>query len=148
MNLKKVLTPTTVSVDLPGTTKEEVIAALIDLAMESGKIKDRAAALQSVLERERKMTTGMEHGIAIPHGKTDSVDDLVVAVGITPETIDFQAMDNKPCRVFILTLSPTGRKGPHIQFLAEITRILKEEDRRRQLLSAQTPEDVVKTILA
>jgi PTS system nitrogen regulatory IIA component len=148
MNLKKVLTPTTVSVELPGTSKEEVIEALVDLAGKSGKIKDRAAALESVLERERKMTTGMEHGIAIPHGKTDSVDDLVVAVGISPEPIDFQAMDNKPCRVFIMTLSPTTRKGPHIQFLAEITRILKEEERRQQLLAAQTPEDVVRTLLA
>lgn len=146
MNLKKVLTPTTVSVELPGSDKREIIESMIDLAMQSGRVKDREQALQSVLERERKMTTGMEHGIAIPHGKTDAVDDLVVAVGISTEPIDFAAMDNQPCRIFIMTLSPVNRKGPHIQFLAEITRILKEEARRERLLSATSSREVVDII--
>jgi PTS system nitrogen regulatory IIA component len=147
MNLKKVLTPETVSVELPGSDKLGVIEALVDLAMNSGKIKNREQALESVVERERKMTTGMEHGIAIPHGKTDAVDDLVVAVGITPEPIDFEAMDKQPCRIFIMTLSPVARKGPHIQFLAEITRILKEESRREELLAATTPQEVIRVIV-
>ncbi len=146
MNLKKVLTPTTVSVELPGSDKREIIESMIDLAMQSGRVKDREQALQSVLERERKMTTGMEHGIAIPHGKTDAVDDLVVAVGISTEPIDFAAMDSQPCRIFIMTLSPINRKGPHIQFLAEITRILKEEARRERLLSATSSREVVDII--
>jgi mannitol/fructose-specific phosphotransferase system IIA component (Ntr-type) len=146
MNLKKVLTPTTVSVELPGSDKRGIIESMIDLAMQSGRVKDREQALQSVLERERKMTTGMEHGIAIPHGKTDAVDDLVVAVGISTEPIDFAAMDNQPCRIFIMTLSPVNRKGPHIQFLAEITRILKEEARREKLLSATSAREVVDII--
>ncbi|NBC28704.1 MAG: PTS transporter subunit EIIA [Spirochaetes bacterium] len=147
MNLKKVLSPATVTVNLPGSEKLEVIEALVDLAMNSGKIKDREQALESVVERERKMTTGMEHGIAIPHGKTDAVDDLVVAVGVTPEPIDFEAMDKQPCRIFIMTLSPVARKGPHIQFLAEITRILKEEERRKELLAATSPREVINVIV-
>jgi PTS system nitrogen regulatory IIA component len=147
MNLKKVLTPATISVELPGSEKLEVIEALVDLAMNSGKIKDREQALESVVERERKMTTGMEHGIAIPHGKTDAVDELVVAVGITPEPVEFEAMDKKPCRIFIMTLSPVARKGPHIQFLAEVTRILKEESRREELLAATTPQEVIRVIV-
>ncbi|MFP4484329.1 MAG: PTS sugar transporter subunit IIA [Spirochaetota bacterium] len=146
MNLKKVLTPATVSVELSGSNKREIIESLIDLAMHSGRVKDREQALQSVLERERKMTTGMEHGIAIPHGKTNAVDDLVVAVGISTEPVDFAAMDGQPCRIFIMTLSPVNRKGPHIQFLAEITRILKEESRREKLLSATSPQEAVNTI--
>lgn len=143
MNLKKVLSPSTVSTELSGSTKSEIIASLVDLAMNSGGIKDRDEALQSVLDRERKMTTGMEHGIAIPHGKTNAVEDLVVAVGISPEPVDFEAMDGRPCRIFIMTLSPLTRKGPHIQFLAEITRILKEESRRTAILQADSPKEVV-----
>jgi len=143
MNLKKVLSPTTVSTRLAGSTKTEIIESLVDLAMNSGRIQDRDEALQSVLDRERKMTTGMEHGIAIPHGKTNAVDDLVVAVGVSPEPVEFEAMDGKPCRIFIMTLSPLTRKGPHIQFLAEITRILKEESRRAAILEAGSPKEVV-----
>lgn len=143
MNLKKVLSPSTVSTELSGSTKSEIIASLVDLAMNSGGIKDRDEALQSVLDRERKMTTGMEHGIAIPHGKTNAVEDLVVAVGISPEPVEFEAMDGRPCRIFIMTLSPLTRKGPHIQFLAEITRILKEESRRTAILQADSPKEVV-----
>lgn len=143
MNLKKVLSPSTVSTELSGSTKSEIIASLVDLAMNSGGIQDREEALQSVLDRERKMTTGMEHGIAIPHGKTNAVEDLVVAVGISPEPVEFEAMDGRPCQIFIMTLSPLTRKGPHIQFLAEITRILKEESRRAAILQAGSPKEVV-----
>jgi mannitol/fructose-specific phosphotransferase system IIA component (Ntr-type) len=70
MNLKTVLTPDTVNLHLKGTTKEAIIDELLDILVKAGKVKDKQAALACVLDRERKMSTGMKHGIAIPHGKT------------------------------------------------------------------------------
>ena len=137
MNIRKALTLQTVTVSLPGSTKQEVIEALVDLACTGGKVKDRAAALESVLAREARMTTGLEHGVAIPHGKTDAVDELVAAVGITPEPVDFAALDGNPCRIFVMTLSSIHRTGPHIQFLSEISRLLKSADIRDRLLAAR-----------
>ncbi len=143
MNLKKVLTQDSVLLSLKADTKRGVIEELINFLADAGKISDRDAALKAVLDREAKMSTGMQHGIAIPHGKTDSVDELIVVIAFKPEGIDFAAMDEKPSTIFVLTLSPINRTGPHIQFLAEISKLLSQEKIRDVLLSAKTEEEVL-----
>jgi PTS system nitrogen regulatory IIA component len=143
LNLKKLLGPRNVSLQLAGATKREVIAEMVDLLASAGGIGDRQAALACVLAREDKMSTGMEHGIAIPHGKTDTVKSLVAGVGIHPGGVDFASLDGKPAHIFIMTVSPLARSGPHIQFLAEISRILGDPDVRRRLLAASGPGEVI-----
>ena len=92
------------------------------------------------------MSTGMQNGIAIPHGKSDTVNSLVAAVGLRPEGIDFDAIDDQPCSIFVLTVSPVNRTGPHIQFLAEISRLLNDASVREELLSADTEEEVLRIL--
>ena len=143
MNLKKVLTQDSVLLSLKADTKSGVIEEMITFLADAGKISDRDSALKAVLDREAKMSTGMQHGVAIPHGKTDSVDELIVAIALKPEGLNFEAMDEKPSTLFVMTLSPANRTGPHIQFLAEISKLLSQEKLRDALLSANTEEDVV-----
>ncbi len=132
-----------ICLDLPGSSKVEVIEALLDVAMRGGRIRDRQAALDSLLERERKMSTGMQCGIAIPHGKTACVDELVACIGIKPDGIDFEALDNQPCTIFVMTLSPVNQIGPHIQFLGEVSRLLRRESARKAFLEARTPAEIL-----
>lgn len=146
MNLKRALTPELVEIGLSGSTKREIIEGLVELACRSGKVSDRETALAAVLEREEKMSTGMKHGIAIPHAKTDAVRELVACIAIAEQPVDFESLDGKPSRIFICTLSPTSRSGPHIQFLAEVSKILADESRRSLILAAQKPEDVIRVL--
>ena len=147
MNLKKLLAPKMVLTELAGSTKEEVIENLVDLLMESGKIKDREAVLACILAREQKMSTGMQNEIAIPHGKSDTVDELIVCIALKKEGIDFESLDGMPSKIFIMTISPLNRSGPHVQFLAEISQLLKEEEKREQLLAAETAEEILKVFI-
>jgi len=147
MDLKNILKPELISLDLRGESKEELIRELVDLASNSGKILDKEEAIASVFERENRMSTGMKHGIAIPHGKTTAVHELVACVGISPKEIDFDALDRKGCRIFIMTLSPIDKTGPHLQFLAEVGMLFRSEEKRVALLSAKTPEEVVKILV-
>jgi PTS system nitrogen regulatory IIA component len=142
MNLKKVLTPETVWVDLKGGSKQGVIEEMISRLGAAGKIEDSEAALSAVLERESKMSTGMQNSVAIPHGKTDAVEELVAAVGLHKAGVDFESMDGEPSHIFIMTLSPTQRTGPHIQFLAEVSRLLSKADEREKLLAATTHAEI------
>lgn len=142
MNLKKVLTPDTVWVDLKADSKEGVIEEMIERLYAAGKIDDSQAALAAVLDRESKMSTGMQNGVAIPHGKTDAIKELVAAVGLHKEGVDFEAMDGEPSTIFIMTLSPTQRTGPHIQFLAEVSRLLSKSEERERLLAAATHAEI------
>ena len=147
MNLKKPLTVETICLDLKGATKEAILAEMVDLLVASGHIRDRDAVLKAVLEREKRMSTGMQNGIAIPHGKTDSVDCLVAALGIKRGGMDFGALDGQPSNIFVLTVSPDSRTGPHIQFLAEISRPLNDASVRAKLLAATSPDEVLHLLI-
>ena len=97
MTLLDILSPDSTIVDLKGDTKEEIIAELVDSLSASEAISDRDKVLQAVLEREKIMSTGIGDGIAIPHGKSDSVVKLVAAPGTQRRGVDFEAQTaNRP----------------------------------------------------
>lgn len=144
--LKETLSIDTVTTDLPGTDKDGVIRALLDLICKSGKVKDPELALDDVLAHETGMSTGMEQGIAIPHAKSDAVDQLVACVGVSRRKIDFESLDRKPAQIFVMTLSPRDGTGPHVQFLAEISRLLKEAKFRKKILKAKTDEELLEIL--
>lgn len=147
MSFKKPLSVETISLDLKGATKEAILAEMVDLLTASGAIRDRDAVLKAVTEREKRMSTGMQNGIAIPHGKTESVDCLVAALGIKKKGVDFGALDGQPSHIFVMTVSPDSRTGPHIQFLAEISRPLNDAAIRSELLAATSREEVLHLLL-
>ena len=146
MNLKTIISADTVNLHLKGTTKKEIIGELLDILCKTGKVQDREAALQAVMDREEKMSTGMKHGIAIPHGKTASIKDLIACIGISENPVDFNSLDKQPCRIFIMTLSPVEKTGPHLQFLAEVSLLFKSSEKREQILNAQTPGEVLEIL--
>ncbi len=143
MNLKNILDAESISISLQGNTKGEIIGELLDLLVQAGRVSNRAGALEALLAREKRMSTGMQNGLAIPHAKTDTVDRLVAAFGVKREGADFDSLDGKPSCLFLMTLSPLNRTGPHIQFLAEVGRIVSSAPVRGRLMSAATPREVL-----
>ncbi|MDR0602497.1 MAG: cation:proton antiporter [Treponema sp.] len=129
--------------DLAGNTKEEIIAELVDLLDRGGKLGDRNMVLEDVMRREKTMSTGMEHGIALPHAKTDGVNDIAVAVGIKKTGVDFDALDGEKSRLFVLTVSPKKTSGPHVQFLAAVAALLKDEETREEMMGASSRDEVM-----
>ena len=148
MTLLDILSPASVIVDLKGDTKEEIIAEMVDLLSASEAISDRDKVLQAVLEREKIMSTGIGDGIAIPHGKSDSVVKLVAALGTQRRGVDFEALDGEPAYVFFLLVSPANVSGPHIKALARISRLLKNDDFKKKLITASSPEEIISAIRA
>jgi PTS system nitrogen regulatory IIA component len=148
MNLKKILTKDSILPELKADTRQGVIEEMVAFMAAAGKLTDCAAAVKAILAREAKMSTGMQNGVAIPHGKTNATDQLVAAVGIHRTGVDFAAMDGKPSHIFIITLSPENRAGPHIQFLAEISKVLSRPELREKLLNATTADDMLNLLTA
>ncbi|MBU0927183.1 MAG: PTS sugar transporter subunit IIA [Spirochaetes bacterium] len=146
MSLSSVITEKTVAIGLRSKDKQGIIDELLDVLVSSGSITDKPAASQAVLERERKMSTGMKNGIAIPHGKTSSVESLVACIGVSREPVPFDSLDGEPTRIFILTLSPPEKTGPHLQFLAEVSQLFKSDETRAAVIAAATPADLLSII--
>lgn len=134
------LRPELIRTRLQATTKQEAIDELVSILEAAGELEDSEDARQAVLKRESTMSTGMENGIAIPHGKTDSVSSLKVAMGLKPEGIDFDSADGEPSRILLMTVSPASRSGPHLRFMAEVSMLLRSASVREALLQTETPE--------
>jgi fructose-specific phosphotransferase system IIA component len=140
------ITEDVIKVPLESTGKNDVIAELLDVLAQAGKVKDTDTAYAALLERESRGSTGLEKGIAVPHAKTDAVEGLTVAIGLAPEGIDFQALDGQPSKIFFLILAAPDQSGPHIEALSEIARMSRSDAFMRTLLSSHSPKEVIELI--
>ena len=130
---------------LAATDKQGVLAELSDVVVARGIVKaaDRDAVLAALVEREEKMSTGMQYGIAIPHAKTELVDRLVTMIAVSKAGVPFETLDGEPASIFIATLSPPTDANSHIRFLAVVTRQLANRRIREKVLEASTREELV-----
>lgn len=124
------------------TTKEEAISELIDLFKNDDRVKDTESILNSVLEREKIMSTGVGKGFAIPHAKTNSVTEIIAAFGKIDNPIDFQALDDQPVNLVFLLVGKENLVGPHIKLLSRISRMMNIEDFRESLAKATTAQEI------
>jgi mannitol/fructose-specific phosphotransferase system IIA component (Ntr-type) len=145
MNLGKYLTKSTIAMTLKGQTPEEVLREMVELLCRAGKMDATHIddAVKALIRREKMMSTGLHDGVAIPHAKTNGVNGLVGAIAIKREGIDFDSLDGKPARIFVMTLSPKDISVPHVQFLAEVAKILQTEDVRETILEAKSKDELI-----
>lgn len=124
------------------TTKEEAISELIDLFKNDDRVKDTESIRNSVLEREKIMSTGVGKGFAIPHAKTNSVNEIIAAFGKIDNPIDFQALDDQPVNLIFLLVGKENLVGPHIKLLSRISRMMNIEEFRESLAKATTAKEI------
>ncbi len=142
MNLVDILSIECVKVPLVATDKRGVIEELVDLLASAGRVTDPASLRDAVWSREQTRTTGIGHGLAIPHGKSSGMKSLAMAVGKPSLPLDFEAIDSKPVRLIVLLASPPDKTSDHIQALARISRLMTVEDFRTQIYAATTAQQV------
>ncbi|HPG40809.1 MAG TPA: PTS sugar transporter subunit IIA [bacterium] len=146
MNLCDLLSKEVIRIPLKNTEKNQIIEEMVDLLAQNNKLKDRNMVLEAVLDRERVMSTGMGDGVAIPHAKSDGVETLVIAFGITIKDVDFKSIDEKPVRLIFLLVGPVDQTGPHLKALSRISRLMHRKEFRDRLANARNSEEVIEAI--
>ncbi|MDX9866325.1 MAG: cation:proton antiporter [Kiritimatiellia bacterium] len=139
--LRNRLFPETCRPRLLASTPAGAVAELVNLLCESGLVTDRDRALQAVLDREQNLSTGLEHGVALPHARTDAVTRLVCAVGLKKEGLAYDTLDGRPARIVALVLAPEQAAAPQLQVIAHLCRLLDGRG-RAALLACETPDDM------
>jgi len=143
MKISEILNESLVVTDLDGQSKDDIINALVNVAGSSPKVLDLAKMREAIFEREKKMSTGVGNGFAIPHGKTDAVTDIVAAFGITKRPIDYQALDEQPVRLVFLLVGRDNLVSPHIKLLSRISRLMHKVEFRNRLLEKHSSAEVL-----
>lgn len=139
MLLTELLTEGRVKVPLGSQTKNDVLRELVELAASGRNSGAVEAMLTAVRDREQVLSTGIGGGVAIPHGKTPHVEQLVLAAGVAADAIDFDALDGQPVHLFFLLLGPESASGAHVKTLSRISRLLRRTQLRAELLQASSP---------
>jgi len=146
LELTEFISPQLIKLELSSTQKVDAIKELIDLLDKAGFLTDADAFLKSVLEREKVGSTGIGKGIAIPHSRTATVREVVVAVGRSKEGIEFEALDSRPVHLIFLIAAPIESGGLYLKALARLSRLLRYQEFRNELMEAKTAEDIIKII--
>lgn len=122
--------------DLRAQTKPEVLRELARLMARNDNSLDEKVVGEVLMERERLGSTGIQDGIAIPHGKVPGLGRIVIACGRSESGIDFDAHDQKPTHLFFVLLAPEFAAGQHLKALARLSRLLKDAPFREKLMSS------------
>lgn len=130
--------------DLEADDKESVIREMAQALVDAGKIaiKDFDGIVQAILKREELGSTGIGRGVAVPHTKHPSVEQLVGTVGVSHDGIDFNSLDGEKVQLVFLLVSPPDRPGDHLRALENISRQLRDDMFCRFLKQAKTAEDI------
>jgi mannitol/fructose-specific phosphotransferase system IIA component (Ntr-type) len=141
-----IITTDTITFNLKSKTKEAVINELLDMLAAQRKLLDRDIALKDLLDREQTMSTGIPNGIAIPHAKTNAVQELTTAIGIKKSGLDFDSPLDDKARIIILALVPPDKSKSLYEFLLSITAALNNDTLRSKILTAKTQEEVAELL--
>ncbi len=144
MNLVDILDKELIKVPLVSTDKTSVIDELIDVLIDTKHLtpQQRDGIIEAVKNRESLGSTGIGHGVAIPHAKTDAVKQMRLVVGVSRLPIDFDSVDKEPVRIFFLVLAPLGEAGAHVETLAAIARTCNSQVFRRLLEQTKNADQV------
>lgn len=148
MKIMDFLSRKAITTDVKAVKKEEVVKELVDLLVNMGEIekRHRNKLIDSLMARESLGSTAIGQGIAIPHAKSDCVDKLVAAFGLSKKGVDFDSLDGEPVYIFFLLVAPQDSAGPHLKALARISRLLKDKYLRDSLRSCQDEKAIIKII--
>lgn len=146
MNITDILKKEFVIENLESRTKREVLTELSEIFFRGNIKVDYDTMVEVLLEREKLGSTGIGGGIAIPHGKLAGLEDLIVSFGRSKDGIDFDSMDGKPVHIFFLLMAPENSAGQHLKVLAKISRMLKDNSFKTDIMKAASVGDLYRTI--
>jgi PTS system fructose-specific IIC component/PTS system nitrogen regulatory IIA component len=125
MLLSELFPPEFIKIGLEAEDKDEVFEELADAFCQASHLNIREDILDAVRERERKMSTGIQKGIAVPHGKSNAVDQVYGMLGISRQGIDYDALDGEPVYLLFMVIGPQSSTEKHLRILKRLAELLE-----------------------
>ena len=134
--------------EIAADEKEGVIREMVEALHNAGRIdaENLESIIAAIMKREELGSTGIGRGVAVPHTKHPSVSQLVGAVGVSRDGIDFNSLDGEKVNLVFLLVSPPDRPGDHLRALENISRQLRDDTFCRFLKQSKTAEDIIQLL--
>ena len=129
--------------NLESTEKNETIVEMVEVLVQKQVISNKKVFLREIFEREEFGSSGIGYGVAIPHARTEVVEEIVIAFGRSQKGINFESLDRKPAHLIFLIASPIKDNELYLRTLARLSRFLRERKFRQGLLKAETTDEVL-----
>ena len=145
MNLLDIVVKKAINTDLSASTREEALQELLDMLVEAETVasEHQDEFYKAIIKREKRGSTGFGHGVAVPHIKHEAIQKMAVAIGVSKEGLEFNALDGHPVHTIFLLLSPEDSPTQHLEAMESIFGNLSQETFRRFMLQADAPKDVL-----
>lgn len=130
------------------TTRDETLYQLVHHIYKTGKLEDEGVFYQAIIDREKIVSTGIGMGVAIPHAKLPSYDHFFIAIGVMQKPVDWHSLDGAPVRLIFMIGGPDDKQTEYLQILSGLTQAIKDEERRKKLLTLQQPKAMIELFQA
>ena len=147
MKIDDILKTDSIIANLAGTNKEEVLHEITDFLQKLCLIKDKETLFNTLMEREKLGSTGIGENVAIPHGKSDELSQIITVFGRSLKGLDFESLDQKPVHFVCMVIAPSNSTGQHLKALARISRLFKNKDLREGILKLQDANQIYSLFL-
>jgi nitrogen PTS system EIIA component len=147
IKISKFLDPNLV-VFLDVHSRDEALFAMVELLKKNGKISAPDVFYHAVIEREKLVSTGIGMGVAIPHAKLSDFDEFFICIGILKNGLDWNALDDAPVRLVFMIGGPDDKQTEYLQILSKITFAIKDEQRRKKVLTLNSSIDIIELFKA
>ena len=147
MKIDEILSKDSIIANLTGTNKEEVLREITDFLQNQSLIKDKETLFNTLMEREKLGSTGIGENVAIPHGKSDELSQIITVFARSLKGVDFEALDQKPVHFLCMVIAPSNSTGQHLKTLARISRIFKNQNLRDNILKLQNADQIYSLLL-
>ncbi|WP_439846342.1 PTS fructose transporter subunit IIABC [Bacillus subtilis] len=146
MKITELLTKHTIKLNIESKEKENVIDEMVTVLDKAGKLNDRQAYKEAILNRESQSSTGIGEGIAIPHAKTASVINPAIAFGRSKDGVDYESLDGQPAHLVFMIAATEGANNTHLEALSRLSTLLMREEIRKQLIEAESEDAIIHII--
>ena len=147
MKIDDILKKDSIIANLAGTNKEEVLREITDFLQKLSLIKDKETLFNTLMEREKLGSTGIGENVAIPHGKSDELSQIITVFGRSLKGLDFESLDQKPVHFVCMVIAPSNSTGQHLKVLARISSLFKNQDLREGILKLQDANQIYSLFL-